>query len=397
MHESVFRHASFIHSSERNFKTTSLENARKLVQSKKAIASDFLTFIGYCGWEIGQLREELETESWFMVAADSKTVLDELKKNDASEEILDAGVESWSLLMKMIGEEDGNDDVSEQFEDLMLREWTKERLLYPSSEEEGEEQIDKFISKATSSSSFGSEIGVGSVLRSTASNTYNPFLLSDQEYHKCILLILQDDEEMSVGVILNMPTSTEISLELGGKKSFNIPERYGGRFADASDQDVLLWFHCNDILKDEGIGEPLGLYESGIWSVQPDDAASAIAAGNARAEDFIVVSGISVWEKAPGGLTGGIRGEVNNNLFEVVGNEIVDSAWDALLQQELMSEETLDENLSLIELAWSECSSEDESIAEAPPTKVYNSNVTVAELADKALRKWVSAFMLSTE
>ena len=72
------------------------------MQSKKAIASDFLTFIGYCGWEIGQLREELETESWFMVAADSKTVLDELKKNDASEEILDAGVESWSLLMKRI-------------------------------------------------------------------------------------------------------------------------------------------------------------------------------------------------------------------------------------------------------------------------------------------------------
>ena len=89
--------------------------------------------------------------------------------------------------------------------------------------------------------------------------------------------------------------------------------------------------------------------------------------------------------------------DVRLKLQIVVGNEIVDSAWDALLQQELMSEETLDENLSLIELAWSECSSEDESIAEAPPTKVYNSNVTVAELADKALRKWVSAFMLSTE
>ena len=37
-----------------------------------------------------------------MVAADSRTVFEELKKNDDSEGILDAGLESWSLLMRMI-------------------------------------------------------------------------------------------------------------------------------------------------------------------------------------------------------------------------------------------------------------------------------------------------------
>ncbi len=377
------------------------------MQNKQAIASDFLTFIGTCGWEAGQLREELDNESWFMVAADSKTVLDELKKNDASEVILDAGVESWSLLMKMIGEDDqaGAGGEEQEFNDLMLREWTKERLLYPS-DDEGEDQIDKFMSKATSSRSFGSEIGVGSVLRSTASNTYNPFLLSDQEYHKCILLVLQDDEEMSVGVILNMPTSTAISFEftnedVGGKASFDIPERYGGRFTDNSDEDVLLWFHCNEILKEKGIGEPLGFDESSIWSVQPDAAAKAIAMGDARAEDFLVVSGLSVWEKSPGGIAGGIRGEVNNNLFEVVDPDNVDAAWDILLQQEVMTEESLDENLSLIDLAWSECSNDDDVESpdneESLSVKVFKSDVTVSELADRALKKWARAFMLSNE
>jgi putative AlgH/UPF0301 family transcriptional regulator len=336
-----------------------------------------------------------------MIAADSKTVLDELKKNDASEEILDAGVESWSLLMKMIGENEGSNDETTEFGDLMLREWTKERLLYPS-EEDGEDLITKYMLKATSASSFGSEIGVGTILRSTSSKTYNPFLLSDQEYHKSILLIIQDDEEMSVGVILNIPTSTVISLEftnekLGGKKKFNILERYGGRFSDASDEEVLLWFHCNEILKDNGIGEPLGFDDSLVWNVSPDDAANAIAAGTAVAEDFIVVSGLSVWEKAPGGLAGGIKGEVNNNLFEVVDPENVESAWDALLQQEIMTEENLDENISLIDLAWSECSSEDDNADDTQPTMVHDSDVSITELGDKALRRWLSAFMLSSD
>lgn len=378
---------------------SSLEHARELVRDGHAKATDFLTFIGYCGWNAGQLREELDNKSWYMVAADSKTVLDELKKNDASKELYDAGVDSWSTLMNMIGEDYKNDDGS--FDDLMLREWTQERLLYPS-EIDGEEQIDKFMSGAASSDSFGSEIGVGSVLRSSSLNSHNPFLLSDQEYHKSILLIIQDDDEMSIGVILNMPTSTFITIEFeneiqGTKKIVQIPERYGGRFSDGIDEDTLLWFHCNDILKEKSIGSPLGPDDAPIWNLSSDDASNAIATGEARAEDFLVVGGLSVWEKAPGGIAGGIRGEMNNNLFEVVDPKYVEDVWDALNQQEMTSPETIEENFSLIDLAWSECSSEDEIGSNTTSINVYNSDVTKDELADSALKRWMSAFMTDSE
>ena len=333
-----------------------------------------------------------------MVAADSRTVFEELKKNDDSEGILDAGLESWSLLMRMIGRQDEINDTKESFNDLMLKEWTKERLLFPT-EDEGDEKIGEFLSKASGSSSFGSNIGVGSVLRSTASAQYNPFLLSDQEYHKCILLVVQDDDEMSVGVILNLPTATPIQFDFvdertGDGASFQIPERYGGRFSDASDEEVFLWFHCNESLKDKGIGEPLGMDVSSVWNVSPEDAANAIATGKARAEDFIVVSGLSVWEKAPGGIAGGIRGEVNNNLFEVVPIEDIGSVFDVLLQQEPMSSDTLEENIAFIDLAWSEAQSADRDTPDLLPTSVYKSNVSISHLADTALKRWVSAFLL---
>jgi len=348
-----------------------------------------------------------------MVAADSKTLLEELKKNNESDDILDAGVESWRLLMSMIGKHekvlDENDD---SFEDLMLKEWTKERLLYPT-EEEGDQLANQFISSAAGSKSFGAGVRVGSVLRSSASLQYNPFLLSDQEYHKCILLMIQDDDDMSVGVILNLPSASTVSLEFtnertGIQKSFMLPERYGGRFSEAGEEDMLLWLHCNDELKSKGMGNPLCESEYAIWSISADDAANVIATGQARAEDFIVVSGLSVWEKAPGGIAGGIQGELNNNLFEIVPPENISSIFDILLQQEPMSQETIDDNINYIDLAWSEAQPKDAAAAAntttttspsefQQSTRIYKSDVTISHLADIALKRWITAFLLDNE
>lgn len=391
----------------KGIKWTSLEGARKIVQSGHASASDFLTFIGYCGWDAGQLVEELDKESWYMVAADSTTLLEELKKNNESDEILDAGLDSWRLLMSMIGKHKKiPDEKDDSFEDLMLKEWTKERLLYPT-EEEGDQLANQFLSTATASKSFGTEVRVGSVLRSSASLHYNPFLLSDQEYHKSILLMIQDDDDMSVGVILNMPSSSTVSLEFtnertGVQKSFMIPERYGGRFSEAEEEEVMLWFHCNDELKSKGIGNPLDdTTEYSIWSISPDDAANVIATGEATAEDFIVVSGLSVWEKAPGGIAGGIQGEVNNHLFEIVPPENIASIFDILLQQEPMKRETIDDNINYMDLAWSESLSKDPATRKPTglqqSTKIYKSDVTISDLADVALKRWISAFLLQDE
>jgi len=377
----------------KDIKITSLEGARSLVKDGHAKATDFLTFIGYCGWDRSQLSDEISNNNWYIVAADSKTLLNELKKNDVNvnDDILNTGIESWSVLMKMIGRGDEIVQIEDSFDDLMLKEWTKERLIFPSDEEEGD-KLDGFIQKATSSRDFGTEVGVGTMLRSSSfASSYNPFLLSDQEYHQSTLLIIQDDEEMSVGVILNLPSASAIALEFedtktGGESSHVIPMRYGGRYSDASDDDSLLWFHCNDDLKRKKVGSRLGPDGSFIWTVTPEDAANAIATGVARAEDFIAVSGLSVWEKAIGGLAGGIKGEVNNNLFEVVDKESVECVWDILLQQEVMTKKTAAENLSLIDTAWCEGAPEDsmQPSLDAP----------VNRLAFRALQKWISAFLI---
>lgn len=374
-----------------------MEGARALVKQGIAENSDFLTFIGYCGWDGDQLQSEIEEDLWYTVAVDSKTVLEQLKKNDESGGVLDAGLESWACIMRMIGR--GDEIKSEEsFEDLMLKEWTKERLLFPT-EDEDNDILDALLSKAAASKSFGSEVTVGSVLRSSDASHYNPFLLSDQEYHKSILLIVQDDEELSVGVILNLPTASHIQMEFDNEKSgdhstFAIPERYGGRFSDASDDDVLLWFHCNDLLKEKKIGEPLGMDVNSVWNVSPEDAATAIAKGEARAKDFLVVSGLSIWEKTEGGNVGGIRGEVNNNLFEVVSVEDIPHVFDILLEQEVMTSESVEENLSLIDLAWSDASPQETDNEEKEFKRVYKSDKTISELSYDALERWIRAFVI---
>ena len=210
---------------------------------------------------------------------------------------------------------------------------------------------------------------------------------------------------MSIGVILNLPSSSVIQIgfvndQTGETNAFKVPERYGGRFDDASDEEVILWFHNHDELKDMSIGEPLGMdadASSGIWSVSADDAANAIATGKARSGDFIAVSGLSVWEKTPGGIAGGIRGEVNNGLFELVEAEHVDSVWDTLLEQEVMSMDTLDENISLMDLAWSEGSSVDDDDVDDVDATAISNNGASGDLADTALRKWIIAFMLDSD
>jgi putative AlgH/UPF0301 family transcriptional regulator len=373
----------------KGIKITNLNGARKLVTDGLASPQDFRTFIGHCGWESGQLQDELQNDIWYVVATDSLTVLDELKKNDAASELTDVGIESWKFLMTMIGRQDETSVDDDGFEDQMLREWTRTRLNFLSdSEADSLGQTSSMISSKA--------IKAGTVLRA-ASTKFNPFLLQDQEYYKSILVVIQEDESISVCVILNLPTSSSIEIEIADDEDdaenrigFEMLERYGGRFNDISnDEDNnLIFLHCNDELKAEKIGHPVGKGKSEVWSIGTEEAVHAIAEGMARAEDFLVISGLSVWEKAPGGIAGGIEGEVNKGLFEIVDNADVPAIFDMLTEQKPMNLETLEENLELIHSVWTDAGPIIEEEGLDPSQDASEA------LMNLAFQRWIKAFLM---
>lgn len=94
-----------------------------------ASPSDFWVFCGYAGWGPGQLMGELDRKSWYMVATDSQTLLQELAKQADGADPRDAGLDTWDLLMRMIGRGETADEYTGDFDDLIIKEWAREHLL----------------------------------------------------------------------------------------------------------------------------------------------------------------------------------------------------------------------------------------------------------------------------
>jgi putative AlgH/UPF0301 family transcriptional regulator len=62
--------------------------------------------------------------------------------------------------------------------------------------------------------------------------------LDKQELHKSIILIIADDENASVVVVLNRPSSKVLDIKVAGKNTggarvVTIPMRFGGQYAAA--------------------------------------------------------------------------------------------------------------------------------------------------------------------
>ena len=98
---------------------TTFDNAQKFVKNGVAKVSDFWVFVGYAGWGPSQLAGELTRNSWYMVATDSGTLLKELGRQSEGEDPRDAGLDTWSLLMNMIGRSDTAKENSGGFDDLV--------------------------------------------------------------------------------------------------------------------------------------------------------------------------------------------------------------------------------------------------------------------------------------
>lgn len=422
---------------------TTFENAKRLVQVGAAKPTDFWVFIGYAGWGPGQLMGELDRKSWYMVATDSQTLLTELGRQSAASDPREAGLDSWTLLMNMIGRSETAKEHSGDFDDLMLKEWALKNLLsneagggagskeLPPDAAEGlgmnfpQEPLakrtapfERFMDRMRGPER-SEDVFVGSVVRASPAER-SPFLLDGQEFHKSIVLVLSDENGITVGAILNRPASKGLDIQIkdkntGTTKKVKIPLRFGGHYT-VQGTEALLWLHCNPALRNAEIGSPVGDMGGKIWKCTADDVINSIGRGLATTDDFIVISGVSVWSKPPGVLQPlGMQGEVYEGKYEVVPQKKIEDVWKELSKQDVLTSDNLELNLEVATEAWkaggrgrNNGKRNGKSNGESSPpmaglgdgfdeeddSLVFKSNVKVETLSDQALRNWVTTFLL---
>lgn len=403
---------------------TSFENAKKLV--KKGIASgpeDFWLFAGYAGWGPKQLSGELERRSWYMCATDSQTLLKELARQSSGVDPRDAGLETWELLMNMIGRGETANDCSGNFDDLMLKEWGRGNLLKGYGGEVGvarnplwgdggggflEEMDGSSVDdkmKEAAEMALTEDLKAGTLLRGSSADR-SPFLLKKQELHHSLLLVIVEDDKATVACMLNHPATKGYDIVGYSKGAASLPLRYGGDFA-LKGQSPLIWLHCSQKLRDSGVGSSLSGQNKGIYKCEQEQALEAISYGIATPSDFLVISGVCVWPK----LGGSLATEVKRGVFEVVPSEKLDQVVETLQTQTILTKDNLAENMKILQDAWVKAADSrktasdngtdvvlttgiGEGFDEDDDTVVFNSDKKVSELADDALQKWIATFLL---
>lgn len=373
---------------------TTFQNAKQLVARGLAKPADFFVFGGYAGWGPGQLLKELDRKSWYMMATDGQTLLNQLENSNADL----AGLETWNLLMRMIGRKETVDDFSgDSFDDLMLKEWARDNLLSPDKGGGGK-ALDNYNSPQVKTGA--AEIKVGTLVRAS-SQERSPFLLAYQEFHKSLVLVLADNEEMTIGVILNRPSTTgfEISTRKQDTREVTsppviVPLRYGGEYKIQGDEPIL-WLHCNPTLREAKIGTEIGA--STIYNCTSQDLATAIGSGLATPFDFLAFQGVTAWTKGKSTSVNGMQGEVENGKFEVVPVEKTDLVFLTMSQQSVLDQLNMVQNLAVAKEAWTLGGLDDDhddELSEEGASFVFNSDVRVGELTDAALRCWVATHLL---
>ena len=159
----------------------------------------------------------------------------------------------------------------------MLKEWAQEHLL-DSKKHSGELKkspswkgsLDRLMgrgSQASTETPSGSTLSeppfrVGTLVRASIQAGRSPFLLESQELHKSVLLVLNDDEVMTVAAILNLPGAQPMDMGSGASSSSGSsgpPLRFGGPYTIKGATEPIMWLHCRPSLKQRKVGRPINL------------------------------------------------------------------------------------------------------------------------------------------
>lgn len=421
---------------------TSFEGADVIVKAGEAKKSDFWLFCGICGWETSSFYREMHGEGlWRIVSSDGGTILEELnlqrceeEEEPAAEGICDvdsdsrnAGIHTWEMLMDMIGRGAEACESEDSFGDLMLREWAtgalslsldegqsnmiSEWLTISSDQNIDDEHNDFDIAQYDPAASMSLSSGVdtleqtmklknslvGALIRGSSARR-SPFLLSDQGYHKSLILIIRDDDECSEGIILNHVTDSSYRLELGTEDTVDLTVRYGGPVQDDGEGGELpiTFLHTNKNIANAGTGSLVG---NGIFRCKEEETINAISMGLASSDDFMAIQGLSVWKKhrENGKVVGGVLGDIEEGFFEPVSQAQVMRVWSILNSQSRQSPTTVEENISLTQKAWHQAGENGGAVEAAVNEEnmfVFGSDQDVAALADEALRRWVKLYFL---
>jgi putative AlgH/UPF0301 family transcriptional regulator len=363
---------------------TTIEQAYDLIEAGEAKVQDFYLCGGYCGWGPGQLQGELERKSWHMVATDAQTVWEELRaRQEESDDI--TGESTWKRLMERIGRGDETEasDYHKVFDNKMLRVWAQSNLVF-KKEDKKKEPVTELVTPSP-------DIGPGTLLRGS-SRSESPFLLNEQGFHQSVILITQDEEEFTVGLLLNRPWSKTVQLDFPeDDHSASITARFGGRYElKEMPENSSFWFHCNDQLKSAKIGSPLK-DPDGIWKCGEKQVRAALRDGIAGEKDFLCVKGLNIWPKLKGyGSSLTVNVEVGH--YEVVPSSQTKDVWKVLVSQEALSKMTIDKNIMLGKAAWTASGGEEQS--ESSSSDESSSQVAQRELADEALKRWMALYLL---
>mmetsp|Transcript_28636 Transcript_28636/g.33283 ORF Transcript_28636/g.33283 Transcript_28636/m.33283 type:complete len:724 (+) Transcript_28636:24-2195(+) len=350
--------------------------------SSKYSPDDFFIFGGFCSWRPGQLEMEMgeEREEWLALSIDDNSILEELQHQvheskivtkfssngpNMSRGFLDTGTAMWRNFLALV-------DVSESsaterlpagqldFYDRMLNIWAEDNLILDKN------GVDSIVADNDSTDL----IGPGTLLRAK-SHVSNDIILFEKEIIRCLVLVLEDTCDATVGIMLNHPLAAAVEC-IEGKPP--LPLRYGGPidvptwkdgrfcedfdgeddeeedemyegfgdfqngvapdyhflFDDSSrgdidyddngrdeeeDESPFIWIHRDAALgsrgPDGGGGSQLGT--SGVWLIKENDALKSLQSGFLCLEDTMVFSGVCIWEKGPdlGVCGGGLREQVD--------------------------------------------------------------------------------------
>jgi len=411
-----------------NLFVTSHLGARSLMAANhQATCQDFFTFYGYCLWEPEQLQREIHRGSWYSVSMDSQSVLESLQqlRDDATPQ--GAGLACWEDWTRRIHKEK-QERVEESrnfFSDLMLKEWCQEMLCTDGDGDDDDNfnLLEAMNSDEDDNNDDDALVRLGSLVQASGDDP-TTYLLFDQLFHKSTILLLRDEADYSLGLILNLPTMDAYVHTLPNGTDVRIPIRYGGPLGHDDDDDYnddvlcledgasrILWLHHHPQLRALKVGQPIRSTSdnksekspSTIWTCSQIQALNAMDMGLVQASDFFAVQGYVLWEKEYG--AGGIEGQIVSGALRPVDDGITtEEMWSLLSSQSTV--ETLEDINSIFasthqawewgrpKLKMDTATNNDNDDKKIQPRCVYGSNVTLPDLADEALRKWMEIFIL---